>query len=95
MFVCLSLVEAAVVTYLEYISKHSKQTRDERQEVNLDDFKNNLDQKGLDKEERVELRDINRGEIQTPKVHVIHKVSRALFPLSFFTFNLIYWIYYK
>ena len=84
-FVCLSLVEAAVVTYVENISISDQQS-------SHDDGKTCDSMR--DSEQRVKLRLEGKQLVEKQKAHILHKMSRVLFPVAFVVFNAIYWGYY-
>ena len=85
MFVCLSLVEAAVVTYVENISI-SDQQRTHGDGKTCDAMGDNG--------QRAKLRLEGKQLVEKQKAHTLHKMSRVLFPVAFVVFNAIYWGYY-
>ena len=90
MFVCLSLVEAAVVTFLVQTKSRENhvQKRDNRPREQVSELNENND----DEELRVKFRVDDHQTEEPPKdgTHILHKTSRVGFPAAFLVFNVIF-----
>ena len=97
-FVCLSLVEGAVVTYFSNPMTSSNESSNERFDriENLILKLNCLETSVSDvPRECEEVTPIKTGrKHRTLKPHILHKISRVLFPIMFLMFNMVYWSYY-
>ncbi len=88
MFVVASLAEAGLVHYTSaLIQAKPRDLRDLIQAKSRESQKNGGPPT---KEPKNPDEDRKSGE----RAHVVHRVSRCLFPLCFLIFNLIYWVYY-
>ena len=91
-FVCLSLIEVAIVTYLSTTESTTKNTYSV-QTVATKTGHRELERESVDEQSDAPVTTSLHGEDRR-KCHVIYRVSRAAFPAAFTGFNIFYWTFY-